>query len=138
MGNCFKPWCGLDGHVCPDCAALRREEVAPEKVDEETDEGPGGCGYLGYEFGAGTYPDSICVEGRLFDADDCDDKGNLYEPGENIPCPMCDPKGAINYWTGRNQRGGGTREAARKAARELVLDIRLRRGVAGMAQTSEG
>lgn len=26
------------------------------------------CDYRGYEFGAGRYPDSICIEGRLFDA----------------------------------------------------------------------
>jgi len=51
------------------------------------------CNYQGYEFGAGSYPDSVCIDGKLYDADDCDDEGNLYEPGEDIPCPMCDPKG---------------------------------------------
>jgi len=30
------------------------------------------CDYQGYEFGAGHYPDSVCIEGRLFDADACD------------------------------------------------------------------
>ena len=61
------------------------------------------CNYQGYEFGAGSYPDSVCIDGKLFDADDCDDEGNLYEPCEDIPCPMCDPKGAVGYWTERNQ-----------------------------------
>lgn len=88
-----------------------------------------GCGYQGYEFGAGTYPDSICVEGRLFDADDCDDRGNLYEPAENIPCPMCEPEAAVEYWTERNQRGGGDEKEAAEAARALVADIRKNRGV---------
>ena len=26
------------------------------------------CDYQGYEFGAGTYPDSVCIDGRLHDA----------------------------------------------------------------------
>ena len=30
-----------------------------------------GCNYQGYEFGA-SYPDSVCIEGRLWDADYCD------------------------------------------------------------------
>jgi len=29
------------------------------------------CDYQGYEFGA-RYPDSVCVDGRLLDADNCD------------------------------------------------------------------
>jgi hypothetical protein len=43
------------------------------------------CDYQGYEFGAGFYPDSICIDGQLFDADNCDDQGDLYEPAEYIP-----------------------------------------------------
>jgi hypothetical protein len=27
--------------------------------------------------------------GQLFDADNCDEHGNLFEPGEFIPCPDC-------------------------------------------------
>lgn len=50
-----------------------------------------GCGYQGHEFGA-TYPDSICMGGRLYDADNCDDHGNLYEPLDYIPCPQCNHK----------------------------------------------
>lgn len=85
------------------------------------------CGYQGYEFGA-PYPDSICVDGRLYDADNCDDNGALYEPGDDIPCPMCYPKAAIAYWKQQNLMGtrGSKRNAAR-AARSLVRNIRMNR-----------
>ncbi|MEK6281896.1 MAG: hypothetical protein AABN95_16200 [Acidobacteriota bacterium] len=87
-----------------------------------------GCGYQGYEFGAGSYPDSICLDGQLFDAaDDCDDEGRLYVPLEEIPCPMCRPADAVDYWADRNQRGGGSAKAARKAARALINNIRRNR-----------
>ncbi len=88
----------------------------------------GGCNYQGYEFGAGSYPDSVCVDGRLFDADNCDNAGNLYEPLETIPCPMCHPRQAIKYWTERNMNSGLTRKRANSAARSLVADIRTKRG----------
>lgn len=88
------------------------------------------CGYQGYEFGAG-YLDSICVDGRLFDADKCDDKGNLYEPGDYIPCPICRRADAIEYWANRNLWvDGTTKKAAMKSARSLVRDIRQNRGLA--------
>jgi hypothetical protein len=103
--------------------------MAEEPNDSDVTELPAGCGYQGYEYGARTYPDSICFGGRLYDADACDDKGNLYEPPEDIPCPMCDPKGAVEYWTQRNQNRGGSQRAARNAARSMVKDIRKNRGV---------
>ena len=109
------------------------ENLGDAVVDRETEQGsdyewPGGCGYQGYEYGAGTYPDSICVDGRLFDADDCDDNLRLYEPIEHIPCPVCNPADAIDYWTERNQRTGTSRSAARRAAKSLVTDILKNRG----------
>jgi hypothetical protein len=88
-----------------------------------------GCDYQGYEFGAGSYPDSVCVDGFLFDADNCDGNCNLYEPIEEIPCPICQRAAAIEWWTGRNQCSGISRKAAEKAARSLVRDIRQRRGL---------
>ncbi len=88
---------------------------------------PEGCGYQGYEFGAGRYPDSICFGGRLYDADDCDGQGNYYEPPEEIPCPMCNRRGAIDYWTERNSFDGTGKAVARKAAKSLVDDIRRNR-----------
>ncbi len=80
---------------------------------------PEGCGYQGYEYGAGTYPDSICVGGSLFDADDCDEPGTLREPDEDMPCPICREDDAIAYWTERNGDS--------KSARSLVADIRRNR-----------
>jgi len=87
------------------------------------------CGYQGFEFGAGGYPDSICVDGRLFDADNCDDEGNLYPPVEDIPCPMCRRSAAVAFWAERNYIGGATRKTALHAARSLVRDIRQKRGL---------
>lgn len=87
------------------------------------------CSYQGYEFGAGSYPDSVCVKGRLFDADNCDDKGRLYEPVEEIPCPICRRADAIEWWTNRTSCDGTTVKDARKAARSLVRDIRQNRGL---------
>lgn len=49
------------------------------------------CDYVGREFGA-TYDDSLCIDGQLWDADKCDDKGNLYEPFTYIPCPACNER----------------------------------------------
>jgi RecJ-like exonuclease len=94
------------------------------------------CNYSGYEFGAGNYPDSVCIDGKLYDADDCDDEGNLYEPGEDIPCPMCEPKGAVKYWAARNRCGGSSQRAASRNARSLVADIRANRGVHNMIDVS--
>lgn len=86
-----------------------------------------GCGYQGYEFGAGSYPDSICFGGRLWDADNCDGNGNYYEPTDEIPCPICHPIKAIRYWEDRFSLGGESRERATKSARSLVQDIRNNR-----------
>jgi hypothetical protein len=57
-----------------------------------------GCRYQGFEFGAG-YVDSVCIKGQLFDADNCDDKGNLYEPMDYIPCPICRPGQYRKHYT---------------------------------------
>lgn len=70
------------------------------------------CDYQGYEFGA-RYPDSVCIEGRLFDADYCDDNGNLYDNGEDIPCPICRREDAIKWWTGRSMNGTHKERRAR-------------------------
>lgn len=85
---------------------------------------PAGCGYQGYEFGA-SYPDSECFGGRLYDMDNCDGNGNLYEPAEEIPCPMCHPKKAVEYWT--NRFNELPRAKALKSAKALVADIRNNR-----------
>ena len=98
------------------------------------------CDYQGYEFGAGTYPDSICIDGRLHDADHCDPKGNVFLKDEDIPCPVCRPQEAIAWWTERNNFfiEDGVTEAenlakARTSAISLVNDIRANRGLAAAA-----
>ena len=50
-----------------------------------------GCDYQGQEFGAHNYPDSVCVEGYLWDADsgEATDDGWMYDSGGDIPCPKC-------------------------------------------------
>lgn len=53
------------------------------------------CDYQGHEFGA-QYPDSVCIDGYLWDADKCDDEGNLYGEGE-WPCPACNRAGWREY-----------------------------------------
>lgn len=87
-----------------------------------------GCNYQGYEFGAGSYPDSVCIGGVLHDADACDDEGNLYVPDEEIPCPICNKTACIEYWTERNSSQHPYREA-REMAKSLVTDIRKNRGL---------
>lgn len=77
------------------------------------------CDYQGYEFGA-PYPDSVCIDGRLFDADDCDGNGNLYDNEEDIPCPMCRRADAVKWHAGRFT---GTYKDRMKGARHLVADI---------------
>lgn len=95
------------------------------------------CNYQGYEFGAGRYPDSVCIDGRLFDADNCDDDGNLYDNEEDIPCPMCRPRHAIKWWTEHNLGDAGMKEA-RANAISLVKDIRKNRGVRKLYGKIEG
>jgi hypothetical protein len=79
------------------------------------------CNYQGHEFGA-PYPDSICIDGYLWDADKCDDNGNFYGEGD-WPCPQCNIVGWREYhrdsliedamvacdagcWPFRNSKGG--------------------------------
>lgn len=45
------------------------------------------CGYQGHEFGA-SYPDSICIDGHLWDADSGDGARGLTSGGE-MACPRC-------------------------------------------------
>jgi hypothetical protein len=93
------------------------------------------CDYQGYEFGAGRYPDSVCIDGRLFDADNCDGDGNLYEPMDYLPCPMCCPLEAVKYWFDYN--GGADEPNSLKCALSLVNDIRKNRGITARIKPSE-
>lgn len=99
------------------------------------------CNYQGYEFGAGNYQDSYCVDGFLHDADsDC-----LTE--EKIPCPVCDREAAIewrfNTWQGtsdvEDERPWEVIDREHKErAISLVDDIRKNRGLAVEAIANVG
>lgn len=90
------------------------------------------CDYQGYEFGAGRYPDSYCVDGLLHDAD------SDYLSDESIPCPICDRVGAIKWWFGRwegsceiddDRSDDVINDEHRRRATLLVDDIRNNRGI---------
>lgn len=98
---------------------------------------PTGCGYQGYEFGA-RYPDSECFGGRLYDMDNCNDNGFIYEPCDYKSCPMCRRKDAIAEYKEENlfsvckrKKNGGLRSTSKRdcarAARSLVRSIRMNR-----------
>ena len=98
------------------------------------------CSYQGYEFGAGRYPDSVCIDGSLHDADACDNDGNIYLKEEDIPCPICRPNDAIDWWAEQNisyadddETGEQAEARARANATSLVNDIRANRGFAAAA-----
>lgn len=59
------------------------------------------CDYQGHEFGA-TYPDSICIDGYLWDADSGDPIGDGWEytNGGDIPCPKCNAEEHKAYFEG--------------------------------------
>lgn len=69
------------GKLNTDCDAPSLRES--EKSDVPTL----GCSYSGYEFGA-SYPDSVCIDGYLWDADSDDGEGGLTRGGE-WACPRC-------------------------------------------------
>lgn len=59
------------------------------------------CEFMGQDFGA-SYPDSVCIEGYLWDADsgNPDPTGEfawIYTHGGEIPCPSCNEKEAAKY-----------------------------------------
>lgn len=68
---------------------------------------PAGCGYQGREFGA-QYLDSECFGGRLYDMDNCDNDGNIFEPAEYIPCPNCNHAEALKGWLEEAEEDGFT------------------------------
>ena|SRR3990170_3683498 len=83
---------------------------------------PLGCDYQGQEFGAANYPDSVCIDGYLWDADsgnaDPSGDGWIYTNGGDIPCPKCNAEAhaehyryedeAESLWQPQRCRCGGT------------------------------
>lgn len=98
------------------------------------------CDYMGYEFGAGSYPDSVCIDGSLHDADRCDKDGNIYLLSDDVPCPACRQQDAVTWWAERNAMFWNHDEdmsdedahnhRALDSATRLVNDIRVNRGLA--------
>ena len=56
-----------------------------------------GCNYQGHEFGSEHYPDSVCIDGYLWDADSCDEPGGALRHGGEIPCPQCNATEHASY-----------------------------------------
>ena len=56
------------------------------------------CDYQGHEFGA-NYPDSVCIDGYLWDADsgESTEDGWAYDHGGEIPCPECNHEAWMEY-----------------------------------------
>lgn len=74
-------------------APLAREPILPDLREARvTEDGSQMCSYAGYEFGAG-YPDSVCIDGRLWDADSYED--GYYTSGGELACPRCNTKTMI-------------------------------------------
>ena len=47
-------------------------------------------------FFGSSYPDARCIDGLLYDLDDCDEHGDLYNPGVDVPCPFCNKEDFID------------------------------------------
>ena len=61
------------------------------------------CDYQGYEFGA-HYPDSVCIEGQLWDADHYDD--GFLTSGPLMPCPQCNGAQYHRYFQDETEMDG--------------------------------
>lgn len=73
-----------------------------------------GCDKQFY-YGTDQYPDCRCIDGYLWDDDDCDEQGNLYRPDESIPCPFCHPE---EYETVEQRELVASMEYTRRASAE--------------------
>lgn len=81
------------------------------------------CKYQGYEFGAGSYPDSYCLDGTLHDAD------SDYLNEEGRPCPICRRDDAIQWWADHWSGGEDSDEECLANATSFIDDIRKNRGI---------
>ncbi len=54
------------------------------------------CDYTGFDFGA-DYEDSSCIKGKLYNLDNCDDNGNLYDDEDTPDCPHCAGTGFMRF-----------------------------------------
>lgn len=89
------------------------------------------CGYTGYDFGA-HYPDSICIDGYLWDLDSCDEPGGDLFSGGDIGCPCCKPGEFLEY------RGKTFTGNARQRRKQLRASIRKVHSWAKPAASHQG
>lgn len=81
------------------------------------------------------YPDACCVDGKLQDLDYCDENGNLYDKGEDVPCPFCrteefieyDPFSWVDHFCEEMEENGDVitdsmEQCAKQKARQAYLD----------------
>jgi len=74
------------------------------------------CGYQGYEFGA-HYPDSICIDGYLWDADSGFE--GYLDNGGDIPCPACNREKWLSYYRTEIIDCGGEEAERRRGPRTV-------------------
>lgn len=87
-----------------------------------------GCGYQGYEFGAG-YLDSLCQGGWLQDMDSEHDSREV----DYKPCPQCCQIQAMDYYHEQMRTEWRPKKSPVWAAWHLVMDIRRNRGLPSMS-----
>lgn len=88
-----------------------------------------------FPYWGASYPDAYCVNGKLYDLDNCDENGNLYEPFDDVPCPFCrtedfielDPFGWVDHFCEEMEDDGDTitdsmEQLAKQKARQAYLE----------------
>lgn len=80
------------------------------------------CGYDGCHFGA-TYPDGMCIDGYLWDADSCDEPGGDLTVGGDEPCPCCNTREYLGY---HDVIGSGNARQRRVYVRAMAREFKAR------------
>lgn len=80
------------------------------------------CGYDGAHFGA-NYPDGVCIDGYLWDADSCDEPGGPLMHGGDIGCPRCNTREFVEY---DEVVFSGNAKQRRSQLRALIRDVQRR------------
>jgi hypothetical protein len=77
------------------------------------------CGYEGSHFGA-HYPDATCIDGYLWDLDNCDEPGDhVLHSGGDSPCPCCNTREYVEGCAEVETMGGNARQ--RRIGRRAVM-----------------
>lgn len=86
------------------------------------------CDYCGYEFGA-NYPDSVCIDGYLWDADSGDDDHGLTNGGE-WACPRCNTKRMLEDAREKALSGGAGHFQFQPYCAAVLWDGAVRKAIA--------